>query len=210
MPATTDTASAAVLSLDTIDELLAASRCRKLWYRHFVHRSAVALILRRGREGLEVLMIKRAERAGDPWSGHMAFPGGRAEKRDASNLHTARRETWEEIGLDTERFTRHHGRLSDLFAGLRRGRRPMVITPYLFSITELPDLAINQEVDRVIWVPLPFLAEHGNRRQMQWQGPRGARQLPCYFYREQRIWGLSLMMLDELIALLSDELLSLR
>src|SRR5258706_15931093 len=42
-------------------------------------RAAVALILRDGPQGIEVLFIRRAEHPQDPWSGQMAFPGGRAE-----------------------------------------------------------------------------------------------------------------------------------
>src|SRR6478752_6570976 len=57
-----------------------------------------------------VLLIRRAERAGDPWSGHMALPGGRREPEDADLVETARRETFEEVGLQLAR--------SDLLGGL--------------------------------------------------------------------------------------------
>ena len=55
--------------------------------------AAVAAILRQAPSGLEVLFIKRAERDGDPWSGHMAFPGGRREPHDSDLYSTALRET---------------------------------------------------------------------------------------------------------------------
>ena len=42
-------------------------------------RAAVALVFREGRDGLELLFIKRAEHERDPWSGHIGFPGGRSE-----------------------------------------------------------------------------------------------------------------------------------
>ncbi|HXB54963.1 MAG TPA: CoA pyrophosphatase, partial [Vicinamibacteria bacterium] len=42
-------------------------------------RAAVALILREAARGLELLFIRRAEHDGDPWSGQVGFPGGRAE-----------------------------------------------------------------------------------------------------------------------------------
>ena len=62
--------------------------------------AAVAAVLRFGEKGPEVLFIERAVKEGDPWSGQMAFPGGRTELKDKSSLDTARRETLEEIGFD--------------------------------------------------------------------------------------------------------------
>ncbi|MBK6959862.1 MAG: NUDIX domain-containing protein [Gammaproteobacteria bacterium] len=61
--------------------------------------AAVAMILADGEDDLEVCFIRRAERAGDPWSGQVAFPGGRAGRDDRNAHDVAERETWEEIGL---------------------------------------------------------------------------------------------------------------
>ena len=61
--------------------------------------TAVALVLAPGSMGLEALFIRRAERADDPWSGHIALPGGRREPGDADRLATAVRETREEVGV---------------------------------------------------------------------------------------------------------------
>ena len=61
--------------------------------------AAVAAIIRADSAGLEILFIRRSHRQGDPWSGHLAFPGGRLEKEDASPREAAERETLEEIGL---------------------------------------------------------------------------------------------------------------
>lgn len=193
-----------VTTLKQASDRLQQFRPRKKWYRRLCKRSAVALILRETETGgLEALMIKRADREGDPWSGHMAFPGGRAELEDRTSLHTARRETWEEIGLDTNTHTRYLGRLSDIQSRTHRGRWGMVVTPYLFTIEQVPELNINHEVAEVIWVPLGFLADVQNRQKMQWQLKRKTLHLPCYFYQQRRIWGLSLRMLDELITLVS-------
>jgi ADP-ribose pyrophosphatase YjhB (NUDIX family) len=63
-------------------------------------RAAVALVLRGGTEGPELLVIKRSEAERDHWSGHLALPGGRAEPEDESLLATALRETFEEVGID--------------------------------------------------------------------------------------------------------------
>lgn len=186
-------------------EMLELFRPRKKWYRRFLKRSAVALIMRDTSAGVEVLMIKRADREGDPWSGHMAFPGGRADDVDDNNLHTARRETWEEIGLDTHIHTECLGRLSDVLSQSHRGRDAMVITPYVFTMEQAPELNPNHEVAEIIWLPLSFIADTSNRQRMSWKVKKISIDLPCYFYKERRIWGLSLMMLDELTASIANE-----
>jgi 8-oxo-dGTP pyrophosphatase MutT (NUDIX family) len=166
-------------------------------------RCAVALFLHeQPRHGVSVLMIRRAERAGDPWSGHMAFPGGRRERADRNTLATALRETQEEVGFDAAGAARLLGRLSDLATRPGRKGGPMIITPYVFHLRTETELVPNHEVAETVWVPLGFLAERGNREKMRW-APNGVPlELPCYQFGGRRIWGLSLMMLDELLGVL--------
>jgi hypothetical protein len=71
---------------------------------------------RAGRGGGAGAAARQARRVpGDPWSGHVAFPGGRAEPGDASPWHTAARETWEETGLDLLAAGRLLGTLDELY-----------------------------------------------------------------------------------------------
>ena len=66
--------------------------------------AAILLALRARTDGEpELLMIKRAEAEGDPWSGHVACPGGRMEPEDHDLAVTAVRETLEETGDDIAR-----------------------------------------------------------------------------------------------------------
>ena len=160
------------------------------------------MILRECAGQTDILMIKRADLDGDPWSGHMAFPGGRMEAHDRHGLDVARRETEEEIGLglgDTEPCI---GRLSEIMTHPQLKRRPMVVSPYVFRLDRKVEFTLNYEVAEVIWVPLGFLLEKGNRERMHWRRGNVDIPLPCYMYQGRRIWGLSLMMLDELLALL--------
>ena len=196
--------SQACRDLAVAARLMAAHRPRRKLLRRVLARCAVALFLgERAEEGISVLMIRRAERSGDPWSGHMAFPGGRREASDRNSLATALRETHEEIGFDASARASLLGRLSDIATHPRLPRGPMIITPWVFRMDAQPDFALNHEVAETVWVPLGYLANRSNREKMRWAPNGVALELPCYLFGGRRIWGLSLMMLDELLEVLA-------
>ncbi len=165
-------------------------------------RAAVAIMVREGQEATELLMIRRATREGDPWSGHMGFPGGRRDPGDHSNFFCALRETEEELGVDLSRWGAPLGELSDVNTGWRKDRPEMLVTPFIFSVSELPELTPNDEVDDVVWVPLHFLMDKGNREPLEWEWKGQKMETDSYLYDGYRIWGLSLMMIDEMMGLL--------
>ena len=105
-------------------------RPHKIPFRRRFARASVALIFRSTENGgKELLFIQRARREGDPWSGDMAFPGGRLQPEDASARAAAERETLEETGMDLRRHGRFLTRLSDLVTRHHSRWRPMVVTP---------------------------------------------------------------------------------
>lgn len=119
--------------------------------------AAVAVILREvSGPTVEILFIKRAEKPGDPWSGHMAFPGGHRDPEDESLRAAAERETLEEIGLDLA-SARYLGPLNQQRAVARGRPLNMLIAPHVFEITGNPSFTINYEVSEVVWAPLPPL-----------------------------------------------------
>ena len=121
--------------------------------------AAVAIIIREIKNSPEILFIKRAEKTGDPWSGHMAFPGGHKEPEDADLRQAAERETIEEIGLDLS-VGRYIGGL-DHEAAQPRGRvLNMLIAPHVFEIFDEVTFAINYEVDEVVWASLDDLTSN--------------------------------------------------
>lgn len=190
-----------VALLQLLENRLGTHRPRRKWLRRLRQRSAVAMILQVRDGNLHILMIRRAERRGDPWSGHMAFPGGRMDPHDAHGFAVALRETEEEIGLRLGPREPCIGRLSEISARPRPGALGMVVTPFVFRLERQVNFVTNHEVAEVVWVPLEFLLDAANRREMIWEY-RGARiPVPCYFYEGRRIWGLSLMMLHELLDL---------
>ena len=97
-------------------------------------RAAVAAVLREGKDGLELLFIHRAEHPRDPWSGQMAWPGGRVDDDDAGPLAAALRETREELAFDLEREAELLGALSEVRTHLRRGPGPLSVVPVVFEL----------------------------------------------------------------------------
>lgn len=190
-----------VLSVESFRTALGDYRPRSLPEAEGQTRAAVAALLRPAEEGAEILFIHRAEDPRDPWSGHMAFPGGRVEEHDADPLATALRETREEVGLDLSAFAEKLGRLSDV-AAIGRGRPlNMVIIPFIFAADSVPPLTTNREVAKAVWVPASFLADHRNRELMDYQRAGLSLELPCYRFQSHLIWGLTLSMVDELLSL---------
>lgn len=145
-----------------------------------------------------VILIRRPIKQGDPWSGDMCFPGGRKELRDNNSFATALRETREEVGIDLQRQGAFLGRLSDVLTRAHE-TKPMVVSPYVFSITSAQQLTLSEEAQEIITVPLAFLANAGNRETLRWRVGPASLRMPCYYYQGARIWGMTLIMLDELV-----------
>lgn len=190
-----------VLTIAEIRAALSDFRPREVPLEDGMTQAAVAAVLRPGEEGPDLLFIRRADHPEDPWSGHMAFPGGRVDPGDAGPLAAAVRETREEVGMILLPETHRIGRLSDVRA-IGRGRPlSMVITPFVFSVDRSPLLTANHEVDATVWVPVVFLADHRNRESMPYRRNGLELELPCYHFRGHLIWGMTLGMVDELLAI---------
>ena len=162
-------------------------------------KAAVAVILRDGDGGVELLFIRRAEHPRDPWSGQMGLPGGRVDPGDASPLAAALRETREEIALDLEALGRPLGRLSEVRTHLPLGSVPHSVVPFAFAVDGDPGLGLNEEVQEALWVPLLFLMDRGNRSAFTWVRKGLPLPMPCYTFQGRVIWGLTLKIVDELI-----------
>lgn len=164
-------------------------------------RAAVAIVLREGHAGVEALFIRRADDPRDPWSGHVAFPGGRQDPVDADLAATAVRETREEVGLDLALHGEPIGRLSDLPAVARGKRVGMTISPFVWAIDHHVDLTPNEEVAETIWAPLlPYL--RGDLRTIHPYVYQGRPlELPAHRLGERVIWGLTYQMLETLLDL---------
>lgn len=155
-------------------------------------RAAVAIVLCDDGSGPEFIVIHRAHRRGDPWSGHMALPGGRQQPNDRDLFATAARETHEEVGVDLDQHGELLGHLDDLRA-IGRGRPlDLIIRPVVCALhapaTLRPD---EREVQSAFWVPLASLRRHEARGT--YRHTRDGQQLehPAFIYKGHTIWGLT-------------------
>lgn len=160
--------------------------------------AGVALLVRPG-DALELLLIQRAERENDPWSGHMALPGGRRGPGDADLVATAFRETEEEIGIPVARVGVVLGQLDEV-APMTPHLPPIVIAPIVVAVPAgtraMPD---HVEVETAVWVPLPALREEGAVSEILIELQDGNRSFPSLRYREYIIWGLTHRILTQFL-----------
>ncbi|KYF72596.1 NUDIX hydrolase [Sorangium cellulosum] len=150
----------------------------------------------------ELLLIRRAEHPRDPWSGHMALPGGRRDATDASLLDTAIRETREEVGIDLEARGTLLARLPDLPAVARGRRVGLIISPFVFALRSTPELTLSNEVAEALWTPLGPLARGERASTYAYTHEGNVVQLPCLLVDERVVWGLTYRMLEQLFEVL--------
>ncbi|HEU4405287.1 MAG TPA: CoA pyrophosphatase [Polyangiaceae bacterium] len=161
--------------------------------------AAVAAVLREPApgEGVELLLIKRAEHPDDPWSGHMALPGGRHDEGDGSLLATAVRETYEEVGIDLAAQGALLGRLESVEAVAKGRRVGLTITPFVFALRgEAPLRFDEREVAEAFWSPLAPLALGEAAGTYPYRHEGVVYDLPCLHVGERVVWGLTYRMLQ--------------
>jgi len=168
--------------------------------------AAVALVLTDRAGSLDLLLIERAQRAGDPWSGQMAFPGGRVDPGDATARAAAERETLEEVGLSLA-GSELLGRLDDL-PGRPRPASEFAVSAFVFYASAPGPLALNDEVSDAFWFPLEALAE----RERRIDHPVGGvvkQSFPGILVGEPGrhvVWGLTYRFLDRFMRMLGQPL----
>ena len=159
--------------------------------------AAVALVLvARSQGDFELLLIRRAERDGDPWSGHMALPGGRRDPDDGDLFATVVRETEEEVAVRLGAADLL-GELDDL-RPLTAPRR-IVVRPFVFALRARPPIRASDEVAGHVWAPLRELANSAGTTRVFHRGAE--RDMPCYSAGGQIVWGMTQRILEPFVEL---------
>lgn len=131
--------------------------------------------------------------------GEVAFPGGRRDPEDTNLTFTALREAEEEIGLPPG-MVEVIGPMSPLISA-----HGLKVTPIVGIIPDFVEYRPNDaEIAAVFSVPLDFFLqpprEHTHRVDLQgrdWY-------IPCYRYDGYKIWGLTAIMIVELMNVVYD------
>jgi 8-oxo-dGTP pyrophosphatase MutT (NUDIX family) len=165
-------------------------------------RASVAIILGHSDGGLLLLLIRRAEHPEDPWSGHMALPGGRRDPSDADDLATAKRETLEEVGLDLSAKAQLLGQLDDIAAVAQGHSMDLAITPFVFNLETVTPVVPTAEVVATYWAPILHLYDRRVETTHQVDLPGGRARLPAWVVEGNVVWGLTYRMVDNLLSLM--------
>lgn len=164
----------------------------------FKRSAAVALILG-GSESEDILFIHRSQKEGDPWSGHIAFPGGGTEEIDEDSKATAMRETIEEVGIDLSN-AQHLGLLKRMQLHKLGSPIDFGLECHIFHLSDHQSLSMTldpDEVDEAFWVPRTelFGTESISEELFHFSGL--SKTLPCLKVRGKIIWGITYMLLSE-------------
>lgn len=168
-------------------------------------RASVVLILHPGPDDVKLLLIRRAQRDGDPWSGHMGLPGGHRQEGDADDLRTALRETEEEIGLNLAQTGEFLGALDDIRVSARGHTLDLVLTPFVYQVGASPKLVAGDEVAEVLWVSLSALASGKHFICHPVQIDSRIATLPGWSVANYIVWGLTYRIISGLLRKVSDE-----
>ncbi len=164
-------------------------------------RAAVAVIITEEPDPA-LLFVRRRERAGDPWSGHVAFPGGFAARTDASAAATAVRETEEETGLELTARGERLGELDDVAP--RSVYLPRItVTPVVFVVPARLPVAIGPEVAGAAWLPAREVYDPSNRRVFRVDLPSGSKEFDSIEVGGMVIWGLTERVLAQIPAIIT-------
>ncbi len=161
--------------------------------------ASVALVLREVDEDLEALFIRRAEHEGDPWSGHLAFPGGRIDADDPDARGAAERESAEELSLDL-RGARYLGRLSDVLGYAESIR----VSAFVYGIEGDPPLEPNHEVREAFWTPLHHCTDEGRQEMREFKYLERTMSLPTIRLLDDErapvLWGITYKFMDDFMS----------
>ncbi len=154
-----------------------------------------------------VLLMRRAFRETDRWSGQIGLPGGHAEKEDEDLVATARRESREEVGVDpfSGEGAVHIGPLPPVQATSHTQRLPLFITPIVFYRPEVEEPVCGPEADEAFWLPLRGATDGSLFEHYRYEHEGLIRKLPSWKFEERTIWGMTYGILNRFFEALATD-----
>lgn len=150
--------------------------------------AAVALLLKPGDRDLEILLAERSKSRVDPWSGQMAFPGGKRDPTDKSMLQTAIREAFEETSINLT----HNSRALGALENIRSGAEPnLLVAPFVILLEDEPTVSLNRELIGALWIPLKTLRACKGIAKLSFG------EVPAYIVEGHVVWGLTYGILEQ-------------
>jgi len=142
-----------------------------------------------------VLLIKRAEHQGDPWSGQIAFPGGKMKPEDGTAKDTAVRETMEEVGIDLNKSAKFlgYGGVATTHTGT------MDVVPSVFVLKEGVEVRPNEEVASFRWVRLEDLMTPTARSTHDVNHEGSTIGMPAFAVGDYVVWGLTYRIISSML-----------
>ena len=201
--------SCVMLNVDEIRTAIQKRPHEPAAFRPDPSHAGVAMILAGDDNNLDACFIRRAERDGDPWSGQVAFPGGRAGPGDQDAQSVAERETFEEIGLTLER---HHliGPLPIRPIERNYLRGGLTLSPFVYHVDAGKRVSVSAklplEVADVFWVPLRHLFDEAATTELEYPFNGKLTTFPGIEFENHVIWGLTLRVLESFAEIMSRPL----
>mgnify|MGYP006280793087 CR=1 FL=1 len=156
--------------------------------------AAVAILVKPKNNDLEFFLVKRAEVDDDPWSGDMAFPGGKKNLQDNTLIDTAVREVLEETSIDLSN-KKVIGFMEPVYSAVRK---TLAVQPMVFRFDDYPEVTLNYELTKYIWAPLSEIKKGKNYAVVKgWEGP-------VFEVQGETVWGLTFRMIEKLLKLLEN------
>lgn len=144
--------------------------------------AAVGLILKTGKEDYEILFVKRVKRSSDPWSGQIAFPGGKHDPEDKTLKDTVIREIYEETGI----YLQEDSFLGVLSVIKSRPNQNIKILPFIALLKEKPVIKLSKnELDSYFWIPYKKIVNSKGIAEIN------NRKVPAYIFKEKIVWGVT-------------------
>lgn len=187
---------AQVIRLANVDQLKKLTNVLRPVSQKHEGEAAVALILKTVDRDVKVLFVKRVENSTDPWSGQIAFPGGKRDVKDRNLKQTVVRETLEETNIDLLDCCHFLG----VMRAIRSTQRPdMNVLPYVALLKYEPSIKLSEkELEEFFWISLKELIRHKSTVEVNSQ------EVLAYVVGRLVIWGLTYRIVEGFVQIFTS------